>query len=778
MKRTFRSLMALAIAVVTFAACSSSDDAKYVADVSVPAGTEKTADADILVEAGAHEFTLDIKTEGQWIVTSENRFLRVKNAEGTGNGTVTVAVQNNRSDDRKLGTLLITFPGHESENKTITVEQKYAGENGGNAADDIEDSNKIYAVGYSYDATASYANPDAVKVEIFDTQALIDDKVLAINTFQGSLRENTVTGSSVSEISNKLSTKASVEGSYCGFKGEVKASFDMEHFQSSNYEYALSYLDMTIRKASLNKSFKSVKFKYMTEDAYNDINGVPMVKRNGNVRISYKSNDEGFKDLIRDYGTHVIVRSCLGGRIRRSMEVDLTKVSSSYDVKAYVKASYEGAVDASAEVDEHYKESYQKSREAVNLNIDVLGGNEQMSKKLMSREGFTKENLQNWKDSVKKENMALVSFDEGALIPIYELVDRDATEAEDGFSGEDRYLALKGYIDNNMGKDPDFSYYNCGTVFEFNIPTFENKWNNTLIKDIYCDGHWVAQVCNEYIPEINRTERVTVVYPVIVNQPRYYMGFFLGNDSHKPARVSWSGTSVSIEEYDDLDFGKVSKLYLRGASIKTAPHEGMQAKTCETKEEYLQGLKGAGTNYQGEKYNYPIVKIFNNIWIRENYKHQVKDAQPHRDWSENNMKSHEVYYWISYAEQACPSGWRLPTMDDYQNMVDKLTHNGHSLPGLACSALDSNVTGFSLNFPGYWSTDYYWEYDQYGMPRQKRGDFPGMVLGEWKDNNHAVFLTSDEPELALFTKGGQYERDGFHPNGVMTSYFSVRYVKK
>ena len=30
MKRTFRSLIALAIAVVTLAACSSSDDAKYV----------------------------------------------------------------------------------------------------------------------------------------------------------------------------------------------------------------------------------------------------------------------------------------------------------------------------------------------------------------------------------------------------------------------------------------------------------------------------------------------------------------------------------------------------------------------------------------------------------------------------------------------------------------------------------------------------------------------------------------------------------------------------
>ncbi len=90
MKRTFRSMMALAIAVVTLAAYSSSDDAsKYVADVTLPTGTENTEDADILVEAGANEFTLDIKTEGQWTVTSQNRFLHVKNGSGTGNATVT-----------------------------------------------------------------------------------------------------------------------------------------------------------------------------------------------------------------------------------------------------------------------------------------------------------------------------------------------------------------------------------------------------------------------------------------------------------------------------------------------------------------------------------------------------------------------------------------------------------------------------------------------------------------------------------------------------------------
>ena len=762
MMKTIRSLMAIAIAMTTFVACSdSNDDNKYVADVNVPTNVPTTSEGYLLLEAGAHEFTLNIKTDGKWTVTSQNRFMRVKNAEGTGNATVTVAVQNNQSDDRKEGTLIITFPGHESENKTITVEQKYLGDYGGNAADTIGTNNKIYAVGYSYDTTNSYANPNSVRLEVFDTKAMMDDKVLAVNTAQGSLVENTITGSSISEMSNKLSVKASVEGSYCGFKGEVKASFDMTHTSSSNYEYAITYLDLGVRYASLNRSLEALKDEYMTDDAWNDINGVPVKNKKGISKVRYKSNDEGFKELINAYGTHVIIRAGLGGRIRRSMEVDISKITSSYDVKAFAKASYSGAVDVSAEVDENYKQSFEDNRQQIDINTDVLGGKESLNKALATKDGFTRSNVDAWIQSVTKDNMALTSFDEGSLIPIYDLVERNATVENGGFNGEERYRLLKGYIDNNMGKDPDFSYYNCGTVFEFNIPTFENKWNNTLIKDIYCDGHWVAQVCNEYIPELNRDERVTVVYPVIVNQPRYYMGFFLGNDSHKPARVAWSGTSVSIEEYDDLDFGKVSKLYLRGASIKTAPHEGMETKICETKEEYLQGLKGAGTNYQGEKYNYPIVKIFNNIWIRENYKHEV-DVQPHRDWKVNNETLKEVYYRISLAEQACPSGWRLPNMADYQNMVNKLTRNGHSLPGLACSALDNNVTGFSLYFPGYYGGNW------------------GYGTGSWYNDDAVWFHVADAGwSLAGFRKNGKYEKSGYNGDaGADTSYFSVRYVKK
>ena len=678
--------MALAIAVVTFAACSS-DDAKYVADVSLPAGTEKTEDADILVEAGANEFTLNIQTEGQWTVTSQNRFLHVKNGSGTGNATVTVRVENNTFEDRKLGALDITFPGHESENKTITVEQKYLGDYGGNAADIIETSNKIYAVGYSYDITGEWASPNSVKVEIFDTKQLIAHGIESVNAAQVELSDYTVTGSTISEVSNKLTVKASVEGSYGGFKGEANASFDMETSESSTYEYASTYFDVQKRRASLSKSPQSLIFDYMTDDAYNAINGLK-VKTNRGMRNLYPNTREGFQRLISDFGTHVIVEAGLGGRLRRSLQVNTSEITSAYDVKAFAKASYDGVVKAEASVDEHFKQSYKENAKHIRLTMSVLGGDEALATKLGDEKTFNAENYEAWKESVTKDNMALVNFSDHSLVPLYELVDREAE------GGEDRYTALKSYMtDGSVAAD--FSTYKCGTVTEFDIPSFEGaKYNETLIKDIYLGGQWVGQVCNEYIPNINRDERVTVVYPVVNNKARYNMGFFLGDDTHKPARVSWYGTNVAVEAYEELNYGTATTVYLRGASVLPKLPEGTTALKAEKpRDEYLEMTD----------WKYPLVKIFNNVWTREEYHSEPLmtkiDCLVEMDGKTITVpRQFFRRYQIENYDTWFPAGWKVPTHLDYQDIQDKLVNNGFAQPVTAL--FNGGVTGFEVYLCG------------------------------------------------------------------------------
>ena len=744
--------MAMAIVAVAFTACT---DDNFLADVTLPA--EATGNK-MVVDAYAHDFTFDIKTEGQWKVESNSRFLHVSPTEGTGNATVTVSVQNNQSDERKEGNLTIVFPGHEEENKTITIEQKYAGDYGENAADIIDTSNKIYAVGYSYDCTGEYASPNSVKMEVFDGKAMMEDNVLAVNTVQASLSYNTITGSSVSEMTNHLTVKANVKGGFGKFKAEANASFDMDHVKNSNYEFASTYFDLEVRRASLSKDFETLKNDYMTDDAWNAINGVPVKNKRGITKVAYPSNKEGFKKLIEQYGTHVIVEAGLGGRVRYSMSVDISDINSTYDIKAFAKASYAGVVTADGSVDEKFKQSFKDHKKNLNIKLNVLGGDEALAKKLGTEEGFNKTNLNAWIESVTKDNMALVSFGNKSLVPIYELVERNATVENGGFDGEERYNLLKRYMEGDEIAT-DFSIYDCGTVTEFNVPSFENAaYNQTLIKDIVIDGQYVGQVCNEYIPNIDREKRVTVVYPFINNKARYNMGFFLGNNSHKPARVAWDGTDVHVEEYADLDFGKVTKLYLRGSSITATPPEGTTAiPATAVKDEFLEGVrfsKSGGPGGVNEIGYYPLVKIFNRIWTREEYCSSVDGnagRQVNVTMDGKTVTVGREYYPKRNVTNSnnFPKGWRVAKSSDYTDMTNKLVANGHSQPALAL--FNGGVTGFNVYFVGYWddgSNGYNNNFDQMWLVTSDGKGFlmhkTGSVqMGDFNYNRHCIRLVKE-----------------------------------
>ena len=700
MRKIFH-LMAMAIAAVAFTACS--DDDNFLADVTLPA--EATGN-EMLVEGYAHDFTFDIKTEGAWKVESDRRFLHVNPKEGTGNATVTVNMQANQSDERKVGTLTVTFPGHEEQNKVLTIEQKFAGDYGENAADVIESNNKIYAVGFSYDCTDEYASPNSVRKQVFDTEAMLKDKVEAINAVQVSLTTSTVTGSTINELTNNLAVKANVEGGFGKFKGEANGSFDMDVVKNTNYEFATNYFDLAVSRASLSKSLETLKDDYMTDDAWNDINGVPVKNKRGIIKVAYPSpsdDPDGFKNLVKEYGTHVVVEAGLGGRVRYSMWMDISDVNTTYDIKAFAKASYEGIVKTGGSVDEKFKETYKKHVNNISTKIDVLGGEQTLALALRSKDKFTEANMDKWMESVKENNMALVSFGEKSLVPIYELVERRATVENGGFNGEARYQALKEYIEH--GCSGDFSSYECGTVTKIKVPTFADKQNGgTLVQDVMLGGQWVGQVCEEFLPLIDKNKRVTVVYPVLNNKVRYNMGFFIGDADHKPARVSWEGDQYRIVEYNELNFGSVDSLCMRGASVMPKAPDGTDVRQGTLQDEFLDGIGYDGSN--NVPWKYPLVKVFNQLWTRSYYNYKTRDSY-HGEFNNEMYGYYNVGDCNGFGrngKMSVPSGWKVPFEDDYRILMKHLEDSKFSVPGTAL--LQGGATGFDVVFAGYydWST--------------------------------------------------------------------------
>jgi hypothetical protein len=729
-------LMAMAIVTLTFSACTN--DENFLAEVNYP---QEAAGDKMVVDAWANNFPLEIKSEGEWRIESSD-FITVKPTEGKGNAIVKVYVEDNEEEQRLKGNVTIVFPGHKGQNKVLAVEQKWTGEYDENA-DVLGTSNKIYAVGYGYNTMMGLlANKNCLKSQIFKTGQLIEEEVEVTDGLDMHAVVSTVTGNSISDLSNKLTVKAGGSGGFGKFKAEANASFTMDYTDNSNHEYAINYLEATLTTASFDLPIEDLRTEeYMTEKAYNAING---------LNENYPSTKAGLSALIRAYGTHVVMRARLGGRVRQSLDVDITNITESYDLNVFAKASYEGVfAKAEGSVDDDFHKSFNENKESTKINVEAMGGDTKLAKALVAPDGFTEANYMAWFNSVDGTNLALMGFDDDSLLPLWELVDK--TKFPKRY--EDLYNFMNGKeIEEVAETFEDNSTYDSGTVTEFDIPTFSTDYNATLVKDIKLGGQIVGQVCEEYIPAINHDKRVIVIYPVIGTTVRYNMGFFIGDDTHKPARVAWNGTETNIIEYADLDFGQVNKLYLRGASITAAPVEGAEVKQGTLENEFLQGLHYntyAGSN---QTYNYPLVKIFDKIWTRMNY--NQREYGNSGSFCLTSMGGKQGAFWnefytvLSVKSTNFPKGWHVAKKADYTNMHNKLVANGFALPGLALQ--NGNVTGFEMYYVGYFTNND--EHEENGVAGLVTSDLcyfgylkNGSIEGGWEftTNKHNIRLVKD-----------------------------------
>lgn len=670
------------------ASCTNED---FTSSVEIPDGTDLME-----LEMWSYEVPFSVNADEDWIIETSGDFCYAFPSQGNGAATVQLAILENDEDTRQKGELKVIFPKSPERNKTYKLEQKWEGDYDDNTAV-IGRGNSIYAVGYGYDATNGYANPNSTKKQILKFAEMVDEGEIVYGTQQSDLDFQSYTGSTVSDISNELQVKAGVKGGSCGFKGEIESSFDSKYFQSNNHEYALVFYNILKERILVEANLSDMRSQdYMTAKAYKAINGLSAVY--GNTR-------EGFKRLIADYGTHMPISANLGGRIRYSMTVDISKVTSEYDINAFASASYKNAfVNANASVDEKFRKSYESNKNNCETRLAATGGSTASINALIARGGFTEKNVAVWQASLNNDNLALVGFMDGDLLPLYELVD--------GEKYPDRYNALKAYMEGNQILEdfpPIETSFQCGTVAKFNVPSF--KEDDTLIKEVSINGHVVAQICNEFIPLLNKSERVTVVYPVIDNRPRYNMGYFIGNSSHKPCRVAWSGKNVTLKEYDQNSYGANSVLYLRGATI-TASTDMPASSIASAKLDgaYLAARDICRDNPADGQY--PLVKIFDLIWTRTNYRGRaLNDGTPIKGWWSGPSQSDGYTLYVTRLPNFAPLGWGVPGSNDYQEIINYLVANDITGNNIGKSFFEGSTLGYGCqrfetnNTADYWTSD-------------------------------------------------------------------------
>lgn len=275
MKKNFFNALTLVVLMlvcsVTFSSCSDDDLVDIQAEVVLP------SDANLMeLEAWSYVVPLDIKSNSEWRIEKNGDFFDVIPSEGEGNATVEIHVTDNIHEERQNGELCIVFPNDESKNMVLNLQQKWEGDYDENDNATAIVGPKKYALGYGYNVMNQYANSASVKGQIFRMNELYSDSIAlaTCDDSQANYSMQTITGSTVSEISNQLAANVNVTGKYGKFNGELKSSFTMKHVKNSNYEYAITYYNVETDTYSFEIDPYDIASKYMTEAAYNAINGV------------------------------------------------------------------------------------------------------------------------------------------------------------------------------------------------------------------------------------------------------------------------------------------------------------------------------------------------------------------------------------------------------------------------------------------------------------------------------------------------------------------------
>lgn len=251
--------------------------------------------------------------------------------------------------------------------------------------------------------------------------------------------------------------------------------------------------------------------------------------------------------------------------------------------------------------------------------------------------------------------------------------------------------------------------------------------SQSLIRDIYLqDGNHVARVCSEFIPALNPSKRVNVIYPMVNGVPRYNLGIYLGGPASYPHYVSWGQyddpSTPIITPISDTEVGGYKQVYLRGNHLTVFPDENIK------ENKYLKTTSKEYTlqhSDNGKSIVYPLVKINNYIYTRnffngrtyQNGAPQMSDNlwkdggdinafSPYWrnddgdiDWYLVNNYTYNLYAWGGFA----PNGWTVPYASQYKKMLENLTNiTGNKPDGtIGASFLKDGVYGFNTMETGF-----------------------------------------------------------------------------
>lgn len=645
-------------------------------------------------------------------ISSDAAWLIPQAEEWPDDGYIDVLVEENEANEGREAEIIFTETSTGRIGK-ILFYQKGLNDADTNGSVDPEENR---CVGWGYNAFGDYQNERSICGQIIDLGLL--SQYDAEDEFQSEQEvvrgiENFEMESSYSlqEMSTIMTTKISTTVNLWFYKKTIDryTVVQKDSTKESCYGYA------RLMKAVASYSIDEGVIRYLRDTHPDDMPFCPAFKALYNNILRSKQNTTKcqayIQQMLTQFGTHLVVNTLSGGMIDYVVCFD-KNYSGSVETKIKEQSTYlfgksvndersESTINSINNIDnKHALElsgGSKATRRALQADIDNLGAAERLNG----------DKFKAWLASITfshPENLAAIDF---GFMPIWDLFNDQtvssliqAEVSKLNQHSNNRFTAKELGIDN----------------YSFDISSLDLSFDDkgSLVKVFYDSKKQpYIEVCSEYVPKIRTDRRVTVIYPIVNGVARMNQGIFIGDgEGNPPAQLVFGDNDVFVTNVTDRGPNDVlDSLYLLHGNLYASSY----GSPCDPIETQLSGVLQYFQLDQSS-YKYPIVKIANLYWTREDLHEEMDfgayDARGYWEATEklidgtlyaNTYQSnsndfylmHRDVWNINLNDYGYRIGWYVPLEQDLQHLTE---YFGRNLKAL----FKGQASGYDANFAGYY----------------------------------------------------------------------------
>lgn len=308
-------------------------------------------------------------------------------------------------------------------------------------------------LGYGYNVTKEYANANSAAGMVIDVSKL--EAAIPGSVTPG---DNTTTtnltsyGEDAESVSRDLSGKLNATANYLVFKGQLDASFSKTDNTSSKYVYGFYNLIVQRKSYSVNLD-------------------LPLLKQNLSQQfLDYLASNPSPEDIVTNYGTHVLRRIILGGKLQVVVQTQTSNSDRKQAAAISTQVTIGKIFTLNANASANSNSQATASNYSQNMTYVTHGGDptKQIIGQLQFSNSTPSIDVNDWKASCTAANAELIDIDTDGLIPLYDLI-------------PDTYANLKAnlkvfidqYMVNNRVKTT------AGSIYEFYNKSINRHAYNT-----------------------------------------------------------------------------------------------------------------------------------------------------------------------------------------------------------------------------------------------------------------------------------------------------------